>query len=115
MAGRGISRDSLDAIAQGRVWTGEDALKIGLVDVLGGMEDAVKIAADKAGLDGYDLKEYPIEKNPLEELLGTFTGSVKTRMMKEELGPFYNTWEGVKNITSTQGLVARIPFEIITN
>lgn len=102
MAGRGISHDSLDAIAQGRVWTGADALKIGLVDVLGGMDDAIKIAAAKAGLAEYSLSEYPAEKNPVEELLNTLTGSVKMRMMKEEMGPFYRTWTKIKNITSSR-------------
>lgn len=115
MAGRGISHDSLDAIAQGRVWTGADALKIGLVDVLGGMDDAIKIAAAKAGLAEYSLSEYPAEKNPVEELLNTLTGSVKMRMMKEEMGPFYETWTKIKNITSQQGLIARIPYDVVPN
>lgn len=115
MAGRGISRDSLDAIAQGRVWTGEDALKIGLVDVLGGMDDAVKIAADKAGLEHYSIVEYPVEKNPVEELLNSLTGSIKMRMMKEEMGAFYETWAKIKNITEQQGLIARIPYDIEPN
>lgn len=115
MAGRGISRDSLDAIAQGRVWTGEDALKIGLVDVLGGMDDAVKIAAAKAGLEHYSIVEYPVEKNPVEELLNSLTGSIKMRMIKEEMGAFYETWAKIKNITEQQGLIARIPYDIEPN
>ena len=115
MAGRGISRDSLDAIAQGRVWTGADALKIGLVDVLGGMDDAIKIAAAKAGLDQCAISEFPVEKNPVEELLNSLTGSVKIRMMKEEMGPFYETWTKIKDITSQQGLIARIPYDVVPN
>lgn len=115
MAGRGISHDSLHAIAQGRVWTGEDALKIGLVDVLGGMDDAVKIAAAKAGLEHYSIVEYPVEKNPVEELLNSLTGSIKMRMMKEEMGAFYETWAKIKNITNQQGLIARIPYDIEPN
>ncbi len=115
MAGRRISRDSLDAIAQGRVWTGADALKIGLVDVLGGMDDAIKIAAAKAGLDQYAISEFPVEKNPVEELLNSLTGSVKMRMMKEEMGPFYETWTKIKDITSQQGLIARIPYDVVPN
>lgn len=113
MTGRGISHDDLDAIAQGRVWTGEDAQKIGLVDVLGGLEDAVKIAAAKAGLESYKIVEYPVDKNPLEELFSELIGSVKMRMMKEELGAFYDTWNRLKNMTNTQGLIARIPYDII--
>lgn len=112
MAGRNIAHDALDSIAQGRVWTGEDALKIGLVDILGGIDDAVKIAANKAGLEKYNIKEYPVEKNAIEELLNTLTSSMKMRMVKDELGPFYDTWNTIKNITQTQGLVARIPYEL---
>lgn len=115
MAGRGMSREALDAIAQGRVWTGEDAQKIGLVDVLGGLEDAVRIAAQKAGIGQYNLAEYPVIKNPFEELLSELTGNVKARIMKEELGAFYPTWQQLKNTIHNQGLLARIPYDIVSN
>lgn len=115
MAGRHIGHDELDAIAQGRVWTGEDALKIGLVDVLGGMDDAVKIAAWKAKLEKYNIVEYPVEKSPFEELFNELTGGVKMRMMQDEMGTFYDTWSRIKNIVNTQGLMARIPYDLIPN
>lgn len=113
MAGRGLSHDELHAIAQGRVWTGEDAQKIGLVDVLGGLEDAIQIAARKAGVDKYNIVEYPTIKNPIEELFTQLTGSVKARIMKEELGAFYSTWEQLKNVIHHQGLIARIPYDMV--
>lgn len=112
MAGRDFSRDQLDAIAQGRVWTGEDALRLGLVDVLGGLEDAVAIAARHAGIEDYGIAEYPVQKNPLEEFFTQLTGNIKARMVKEELGPFYTTWQQIKNAVHHQGLVARIPYDI---
>lgn len=112
MAGRHLSHDGLDSIAQGRVWTGEDALKIGLVDVMGGLEDAISIAAAKAGIDKYSIAEYPVLKNPIEELISELTGGVKMRMMKEELGSFYTTWQQLKNTIGKQGLLARIPYDI---
>lgn len=113
IAGRGLSHDELHAIAQGRVWTGEDAQKIGLVDVLGGLEDAIQIAARKAGVNKYNIVEYPTVKNPFEELIAQLTGSVKARIMKEELGAFYPTWEQLKNVIHHQGLIARIPYDIV--
>lgn len=113
IAGRGLSHDELHAIAQGRVWTGEDAQKIGLVDVLGGLEDAIQIAARKAGVDKYNIVEYPTIKNPIEELFTQLTGSVKARIMKEELGAFYSTWEQLKNVIHHQGLIARIPYDMV--
>ncbi len=115
MEGRGFTRDELHAIAQGRVWTGADALKIGLVDVLGGLEDALQIAAVKAGLENYSLTEYPVLKNPIEEFFNSLTGSVKTRLLKEELGDFYPTWNQIKNRIQQQGLMARIPYDLVPN
>ncbi len=115
MEGRGFTRDELHAIAQGRVWTGADALKIGLVDVLGGLEDALQIAAAKAGLENYTLTEYPVLKNPIEEFFNGLTGSVKTRLLKEELGDFYPTWNQIKNRIQQQGLMARIPYDLVPN
>ncbi|MBP5647081.1 MAG: signal peptide peptidase SppA [Bacteroidaceae bacterium] len=63
--GRGISRDSVDAIGQGRVWSGADAMKIGLVDCKGGLQDAIDYAAGKVGLDksAYRISEYPEKKD----------------------------------------------------
>lgn len=115
MAGRKLSHDELHAIAQGRVWTGEDAQKIGLVDVLGGLDDAVSIAANKADLEKYNIVEYPVLKNPIEELLTELTGNVKMKLLKNELGSFYTTWQQLKNTIHNQGLMARIPFDIISN
>ena len=115
MAGRGISHDQLDSIAQGRVWTGADALKIGLVDVMGGMEKAIQIAAAKAGIENYKVVEYPVVKNPIEELLTGLTGEIKARMAKEELGAFYTTWQQLKSVVHNQGLLARIPYDIVPN
>lgn len=112
MAGRGLTRNELDAIAQGRVWTGEDAQKIGLVDVLGGLDDAIRIAAHKAGIEEYNLREYPVMKNPLEEFLEEFSGNIRIRLIQKELGPLYTTWQQLKNIKENQGLQARLPFDL---
>ena len=115
MAGRGLSRTELDAIAQGRVWTGEDARNIGLVDVLGGLEDAVRIAAEKAGIEKYNIAEYPALKNPIEAFFTDLTGNMKARMTKEELGALYPAWQQLKNATRHQGLLARIPYDLVFN
>ena len=112
MAGRGMEHDELDAIAQGRVWTGADALELGLVDVLGGLEDAIDIAAEKAGLENYAIAEYPVAKNAMEELLTQLTGEVKTRILQKELGVYYDSWQRLKELTAEQGILARLPFEI---
>lgn len=115
MNGRNMTREKLDAIAQGRVWTGEDAQQLGLVDMLGGLEDAINIAANKAKLDEYMLIEYPAPKNPMEKLLYQLTGGIKAKMLQKEMGPFYSTWQQLKEITSHQGILARLPFNLTTN
>lgn len=112
MAGRGLTHDELHAIAQGRVWTGADAQKIGLVDVLGGLDDAIQIAARKADIQEYNLKEYPVIKNPFEELLEDFSGNIRMRLMQKELGPLYATWQQLKNLKNNQGIQARLPFNL---
>ena len=110
--GRNLEVPYVDSIAQGRVWTGADALELGLVDVLGGLEDAIDIAAEKAGLENYAIAEYPVAKNAMEELLTQLTGEVKTRILQKELGVYYDSWQRLKELTAEQGILARLPFEI---
>ena len=111
--GRGMTRDQVHEVAQGRVWTGEQALQVGLVDVLGGLDDAILIAAGKAGLGKYTLSEYPVEKNPIEELFSGLSASVKAKILNAELGEYYDTYRELKELTNTrQGLVARLPYDI---
>ena len=70
--GRGMSQDSIKAIGEGRVWLGKDALKLGLVDELGNLNDAIQKAAELGGVGVYDIAYYPEKKDPLEELLMMF-------------------------------------------
>jgi protease-4 len=72
--GRGIDEARVREIAEGRVWSGRDALEIGLVDEIGGLEDAVRYAAEKAGLDEYRVVDYPMPRNHLEEILKRLGG-----------------------------------------
>jgi protease-4 len=85
--GRSKTKEEIDAIGQGRVWTGSQALQNGLVDRLGNLDDAVKIAVERAGLTDYDLKSYPEKKDPfvqiMEEMMG---GGVKASLVRTFLG-----------------------------
>ena len=85
--GRSKTKEEIDAIGQGRVWTGSQALQIGLVDELGSLDDAVKIAAERAELTNYDVNSYPKKKDPftqiMEELMG---GNVKASLLRSFLG-----------------------------
>lgn len=113
--GRGMSKEDVHEIAQGRVWTGEDAMKIGLVDVFGGLEDAVRLAAEKAGLENYRIAELPAQKNPFELILNNLSASVKENVLRTELGGWYEWYQNHKALLTTQGVMARIPYDIVFN
>lgn len=112
----GMARDTayVETIAQGRVWSGTDALRIGLVDRLGNLQDAISSAARLAKLTDYGLKEYPEEENWLEELLNRKKPE-PSAMVREQLGEEnYKVFEQVKKIKAMTGsMQARLPFEMI--
>ncbi|MCB9252502.1 MAG: signal peptide peptidase SppA [Flavobacteriales bacterium] len=109
--GRNISKDQVDTIGQGRVWTGEQGIKIGLVDVMGGMNKAIEIAKWKSGLKDYRLVEYPAPKSQLEEILSSIKGDDEVKALLEaELGEFYTLHKTLRSLSKTTGIQARVPF-----
>ncbi len=114
--GRKMSRDEVHAVAQGRVWPGAKAKEIGLVDELGGLDRAVKAAADLAGLDSYRTSKYPLIKEPMQQMIEQFTGQggdkVKS-VIEAELNEIVPHYKHLKEIKNMQGEVqARLPFVI---
>jgi protease-4 len=110
--GRGMTVESVDEIAQGRVWTGTDALEIGLVDKLGGLQTAIDLAADIAGLEDFRTVDYPKLKEPIEQIMEELFGEMQTRILKNELGEHYKFLQYAKSVQSYSGVQARMPFEI---
>ncbi|TRX49211.1 signal peptide peptidase SppA [Fulvivirga sp. M361] len=111
--GRRMSPDAIKVIASGRVWTGEQALNNGLVDILGGIDDAITLAAEKSGVnEDYKVKYYPRQKPFIEQLLSDLEGETKTRMMQEQLGQFYPYLKQYDKIKNLQGLQSRLPFDM---
>ncbi|HRS68295.1 MAG TPA: signal peptide peptidase SppA, partial [Paludibacteraceae bacterium] len=110
--GRGMAIDSIKAVAEGRVWTGVDAHKLGLVDVLGGLDTAVELAVQKAGLTNYNLKTYPDKKDFLQELMSDFYTSLETRTLRNQLGENYRYVNYLKTLQAQQGVQAVMPFII---
>ena len=130
-------------IARGRVWTGADAIGIGLVDTLGGFDLAMKIAAEKAGLDSYRVKNYPEEKDTWKQLSEMLNGgddsdidlhsklrlALMWRVRSSEFGvrsfssefgtwssevsPAYQWRSELRQLAEVEGLQARLPFVII--
>ena len=113
-AGRGKTQAYINSIGQGRVWTGSQAIKLGLVDRLGNINDAVASAAKKAKLTNYKLVSYPEQKSFFKQLDGDVTSQMKTKMMKSELGDNYRVYEQIKNITQMMRIPqARLPYDIV--
>lgn len=111
--GRKMSKNEIEKIAEGRVWTGEAAKKIGLVDILGGIDKALEIAVKKAKVEGYTVVGYPDRKNILQELLNSKPGNyIESRMLKSQLGDYYNGFSMLKNLEKADFMQARVPFEL---
>ena len=111
-AGRNMPVEELRKIASGRVWTGAQAKERGLVDVLGNFEDAVDIAAKKAGVDDYRIRYYPKQKTFIEQWLTEVEDYTNTRLLKNELGDQYEVYKNIKNLNNYQGSQMRLPFEM---
>ncbi|MFD2145927.1 signal peptide peptidase SppA [Mucilaginibacter antarcticus] len=112
--GRHKSQQYIDSIGQGRVWTGAQALKIGLVDRLGNINDAVKSAAKMAKLKDYKLVTYPEQKSVLSKLGESLSAEIKTRILQSELGEDYKVYEQIKNIKSKMRLpMARMEYDVV--
>lgn len=111
--GRGMSKDSLMQYAEGRVWTGNQAKEIGLVDELGGIEDAIKIAADLANLGkNYAVFEYPRMRSAFDELINRNKDELAAKTIKKYLGESFETFMLLKDIKEQDFIQARIPYEL---
>ena len=111
---RGLRKTFVDSIGQGRVWSGTDAIAIGLVDELGGIDKAIAYAADKAGLTSYSIKEFPKQEDPLQNLFKTETQEYYTKaIMKNNLGSSYKYLEAIENISKIKGVQALMPMVVV--
>jgi protease-4 len=110
--GRNMTKDAVNTIAQGRVWTGSEAITNGLVDELGGLDTALKKATELANVKDYAIREYPVFKKDLSESLSQL-GLAKTKeeLLKEELGEDgYKVWKDIKAQTQREGVQLLFPY-----
>jgi protease-4 len=107
----------IDSIAQGRVWTGARAIGVGLVDKIGTMQDAMDCAARMAKLKGYRVKEYPERRSLFEQLMNSYKRSIKTKMIKEEIGEDQaRVLQELKQVKQMIGIPqARLPVVVTVN
>lgn len=118
--GRKMTTEQVDAIAQGRVWTGIDAHKLGLVDEIGGLDAAIKYAAKLGKTSSYRTENYPEYEKSFEDLLANFTGmamfKTKEQLLKEQLGEEgFQMLEQIKRVKSRKGIQAIMPYELNIN
>lgn len=112
--GRKLSVESIKAIGEGRVWSGLEAKRIGLVDEIGGLDKAIDIAVEKAGLTNYMVKEYPAKKNLFTKLMEDIS-LVKTDIVRETLGKDYTYFKYINQLKQMSGAQARLPFLLEIN
>lgn len=105
--GRNMTFDSVDAIGQGRVWTGNDGNRIGLVDEIGGLKYAIAVAADKAECsDDYMVRESMGEPTGLAALLSSLEAHISDRAMRKEMGAMYDEYRSLRALMENEGVQA---------
>lgn len=110
-AGRGMSQDSVKVIGEGRVWTGEQALKLGLVDKLGNLDDAIAAAAKLADVQKYTIGRYPTPSPWYTNLLNDAGGDYMEGQMRAALGEYYPAFALIRRIGKMNPVQARLPFD----
>lgn len=110
--GRNTDTATVETYAQGRVWTGKQALERGMIDKLGSFQDAIDIAAGMVGLEEYRLVEYPRQKEPFQAIMDEFLQVRVQSELKQELGPFYRHYQQLKELQTMEAVQMRIPFDL---
>jgi protease IV len=110
--GRNKSFEQIHKIAQGRVWSGLQAKENGLVDDIGGLKEAIKIAADKAKLKQYSIVEYPAQRSLIRTLLEDFSADAKMNFLKYKLGDSFSIYDQLDQIRNLKGIQARLPVQL---
>ena len=110
--GRKKSQSYIDSIGQGRVWSGTEALKRGLVDRLGNIDDAIASAAKKAKIKDFKIVNYPAQVDPIKSLFDNSADKVKAYFVQRELGDNFIYYEQMKSALNLSGVQARIPYNI---
>ncbi|KEO74676.1 signal peptide peptidase SppA [Anditalea andensis] len=112
--GRGMTKEQVMDIASGRVWSGIQAQQVGLVDVLGGLDDAIQIAAVKAGVaDDYRVAYYPEQKTFFERILTELSREVQTKYMQYRLGENFYIYQHIEKVKQFEGIMVRLPYDIV--
>lgn len=110
--GRNMSIEDIEKIAEGRVWTGEKAKEIGLVDELGGLDRAIEIAVNKAGIENYTIIAHPAKEDFFSSLMNKKTSDYINSKLENCFGDYYKGFSFIKNLEKTDFMQARMPFDL---
>nr|HPH83755.1 S49 family peptidase [Flavobacteriales bacterium] len=109
---RHMTKANVDSIAQGRVWSGVDAKRLGLVDVFGGLDKAIEIAAKKAGLTSYRIQELPYQEDPFQKFMKQLGGDSEAAILQKTLGDSYRYYQQLEHLRAMKSYQARLPYEL---
>ncbi|MBP6977609.1 MAG: signal peptide peptidase SppA [Bacteroidales bacterium] len=109
---RNIPVERVDSIAQGRVWSGVDAKRIGLIDEFGGLDDAIQLASEMAEITNYKVVSLPKQKDPFQQIMDELMGKDPETRIQKEIGDFYPYYRIWKEISTMKGVQARLPYEL---
>ena len=111
--GRGMTFEEVDKIGGGHVYSGADALKIGLIDDFGGLKKAIAVAAEEASLENYRIVKLPKIEDPLQKIIKDLTGNSHVKFLEKELGENYFYYNELKDLQKMKGIQARLPYRLI--
>ena len=113
--GRNTTVEAIDKVGEGRVWSGENALELSLVDKLGGIDDAIKIAANMANIESYRVVELPEMLTPIEQIMKSLSGDASARIGNILFGEEFRIFQTIRDLQTAYPVQARMPFEISVN
>lgn len=117
--GRNLTVDSVHTIGQGRVYSGTDALAVGLVDEIGNLDSAIALAAEMAEIENYNVKEYPIIKDPITRMIESFTKTgnidITEKIAEKTLSYFIKDYTGILNMAKKEGYYMQLPYVLENN
>ena len=108
-----MTYEEVDKIGGGHVYSGADALKIGLIDDFGGLKKAIAVAAEEASLEDFRIVKLPKIEDPFQKILNDLTGNSKVKLLEKELGKNYIYYDELKNIQEMTGIQARLPYRLV--
>lgn len=111
--GRGMDYEDVDNVGEGRVWSGNNAVELGLVDITGGLNTAIEIAAQKTGLEHYRIVELPETEEPFEQILRELTSDFSEARLKKKFPVLYEHYHNLNILFTGDRIKARMPFDII--